>query len=113
MPSRGEGLGLVAVEAQLAGTPVVAYADAGLLDVVDPAHGGTLVPVGDIPALAAALAQVAGSNAEHTEHGAEAQPHGELARQLMLQRFAPAAVAARYLALYEQARTGRLPRGAR
>ncbi len=106
MPSRGEGLGLVAVEAQLAGTPVVAYADAGLLDVVDPAHGGTLVPVGDIPALAAALSRVAGADAQHA---AQAQAHGAQARQLMLQRFAPAAVAARYLALYQQARTGRIP----
>lgn len=108
MPSRGEGLGLVAVEAQLAGTPVVAYADAGLLDVVDPAHGGTLVPVGDIPALAAALSQVAGNDAEHA---AQAQAHGAQARQLMLQRFAPAAVAARYLALYQQARTVHPPQG--
>lgn len=108
MPSRGEGLGLVAVEAQLAGTPVVAYADAGLLDVVDPAHGGTLVPVGDIKALAAALGQIADDNAEHA---AQAQIHGAQARQLMQQRFAPAAVAARYLALYEQARTGHLPTG--
>lgn len=107
MPSRGEGLGLVAVEAQLAGTPVVAYADAGLLDVVDPAHGGTLVPVGDIPALAAALSQVAGNDAEHA---AQSQAHGAQARQLMLQRFAPAAVAAHYLALYQQARTGHPPK---
>ncbi|MBA3918184.1 MAG: hypothetical protein C0516_06335 [Gemmatimonas sp.] len=108
MPSRGEGLGLVGVEAQLAGTPVVAYADAGLLDVVDPAHGGTLVPVGDIPALAAALSQFAGANAELE---ALAQTHGAQARHLMLQRFAPAAVATRYLALYEQARTGHLAKG--
>jgi len=97
MPSRGEGLGLVAVEAQLAGTPVVAYADAGLLDVVDPAQGGTLVPVGDIPALASALARVAGSDSADRQR----------MRQFVLQRFAPESVAARYLALYDTARPGR------
>jgi glycosyltransferase involved in cell wall biosynthesis len=99
MPSRGEGLGLVAVEAQLAGTPVVAYADAGLPDVVDPAHGGTLVPVGDIPALAAALSRVASADS----------PDRERMRQFVLQRFAPESVAARYLALYNEARPGRRP----
>jgi len=101
MPSRGEGLGLVAVEAQLAGTPVVAYADAGLLDVVDASHGGALVPVGDIHALSAALARVA-----------DADSLDRLAlRQFVRQRFAPESVAAQYLALYERARHGR-PEGA-
>jgi glycosyltransferase involved in cell wall biosynthesis len=96
MPSRGEGLGLVAVEAQMCGTPVIAYNDGGLPDVVRPTHGGTLVPVGDLHALSAAIARLLGSEQE-------AMRLGSAAREDMLSRFTPQAVAARYLALYHEA----------
>ena len=96
MPSRGEGLGLVAVEAQLCATPVVAYADGGLLDVVRPDHGGTLVPCGDVQALAEAIAKV-------TRSAETIVQLGELARADMLQRFTPDGVASHYGALYELA----------
>ena len=96
MPSREEGLGLVAVEAQLCGTPVVAYADGGVVDVVRPDHGGTLVTVGDIPALGDALARVLAD--EGTAH-----ERGRRARDDMLARFSPEAVADRYLTHYRQA----------
>jgi glycosyltransferase involved in cell wall biosynthesis len=98
MPSRGEGLGLVAVEAQLCATPVIAYADGGLLDVVHPDRGGTLVTPGDIASLATALARVV--------HDAEgARRLGARAQEDMRARFSPAAVAARYLAHYREACT--------
>lgn len=93
MPSRGEGLGLVAVEAQLSGTPVVAYADGGLPDVVRPVDGGWLVPPGDIAALAGALGRVIAAPED-------ARRRGGLARAAMVERFAPAVVAARYLDVY-------------
>ncbi len=96
IPSREEGLGLVAVEAQLCGTPVVAYADGGLIDVVRPDHGGTLVTVGDSRALGEALARVL------TDETA-AHQRGIAAREDMLSRFSPEAVAGRYLTHYRQA----------
>lgn len=99
MPSRQEGLGLVAVEAQLCGTPVIAYADGGLVDVVRPEHGGTLVPTGDTRALSTAMAQLL---ADPTRQ----QTAGHDARAFMQERFTPAAAAARYRQLYERARAG-------
>lgn len=96
MPSRDEGLGLVAVEAQLCETPVVAYASGGLPDVVLPAHGGVLVPEGDVQSLATALATVIDNEATATTRGAAA-------RLAMLERFSSQAVAKQYAAWYSQA----------
>lgn len=96
VPSREEGLGLVAVEAQLCGAPVVAYASGGLPDVVLPDAGGTLVPAGDIAALAIALAAL-------TTNPAEAVRRGRAAHDRILARFSPEAVARRYIGFYEEA----------
>jgi glycosyltransferase involved in cell wall biosynthesis len=96
MPSREEGLGLVAVEAQLCEAPVVAYASGGLTDVVMPEHGGVLVPTGDIGELAAALARVLDDPVEAARDGARA-------RRAMLERFSPDAVARQYAGWYAQA----------
>jgi len=93
VPSRDEGLGLVAVEAQLCRTPVIAYRSGGLPDVVAPEWGGTLVPAGDTRALADAMRRVA-----RNPHVVEAA--GSTARAAMLDRFAPSMVAAGYRDLY-------------
>jgi glycosyltransferase involved in cell wall biosynthesis len=59
VPSRWEEpFGLVAAEAQAAGTPVVAYRTGGLAEVVDEGRSGFLVEPGDVAAAAAAVAQV-------------------------------------------------------
>jgi hypothetical protein len=78
MPSRNEGLGLVAVESQLSCTPVICYASGGLTDVVSREWGGTLVPTGDTRALADAMqahasdAELADSDDEETDFPVDA-----------------------------------------
>lgn len=96
MPSRDEGLGLVAVEAQLCATPVVAFSSGGLTDVVRPDAGGSLVMAGDIDALSVSLARL-------LDDPREAAVRGRAARDFMLSQFAPAQVAHRYIALYREA----------
>jgi glycosyltransferase involved in cell wall biosynthesis len=100
MPSVHEGLGLVAVEAQLSRTPVIAYRSGGLPDVVDPTWGGILVPALDTRALADAMTRV------HME-AAGVESWGAAARAVMLDRFAPTIVAAGYQALYREAMAAR------
>ena len=93
IPSRGEGLGLVAVEAQLAGTPVVAYEDGGLPDVVRVEHGGSLVKPGDTVTLANAVASLI-NNPDLAEQ------KGSSAAAAMRDLFTPEAAAERYLDHY-------------
>jgi glycosyltransferase involved in cell wall biosynthesis len=100
IPSREEGLGLVAVEAHLCGTPVVAFASGGLPDVVRHLDDGLLVPAGDVGALAAALDAL---NADP----ARAARLGAAGRTTALASFAPAAAAERYRAIYERVRAHR------
>ncbi|MFC4769472.1 glycosyltransferase [Effusibacillus consociatus] len=55
LPSIYEGFGLVVLEAQLAGLPVIASAVGGLLEVVDDGHDGLLVPPQNADALSQAI----------------------------------------------------------
>lgn len=59
LPSLEEGYGTVVSEALNAGLPVVAFTLGPLLDVVTP-ESGTLVPLGDVEALATAMERFAG-----------------------------------------------------
>ncbi|HYW32434.1 MAG TPA: glycosyltransferase [Gemmatimonas sp.] len=96
MPSTDEGLGLVAVEAQLCETPVVAFASGGLPDVVRMDAGGTLVTPGDTRAFATSLARL-------LDDPSLARRCGVRARDAMLSHFAPTEVAARYVKRYREA----------
>lgn len=95
VPSRDEGLGLVVVEALLSGTPVVAYRSGGVTELIQHDATGLLVEPGDTAALGAAIASL-GTDTDR------ARRMGERGRSAMSDRFAPAAVAAAYAALYRR-----------
>ena len=96
VPSVGEGLGLVAVEAQLCETPVVAFESGGLPDVVQHDRTGILVPEIDAGALAAAIVSLL----ERDDHGASL---GAAGRIHAVATFAPESVARRYADIYRSA----------
>jgi glycosyltransferase involved in cell wall biosynthesis len=95
MPAVDEGLGLVAVEALMCETPVVAFDSGGVGDSVLHQQTGLLVPPGNSVALASALDEVL----SRPDQGAAL---GRAGRQYVLPRFAPEAVAARYADLYRR-----------
>jgi glycosyltransferase involved in cell wall biosynthesis len=96
VPSVNEGLGLVAVEAQLCETPVIAFNSGGLPDVVQ--HDRTGVLVADVTADALAAAVV--SLLERDDRGAAL---GAAGRLHALATFAPESVARRYADIYRSA----------
>jgi len=93
VPSIDEGLGLVAVEALLCETPVVAFRSGGLTDVIQDGRTGILVSPGDSAALAAALDAV-------IAEPERARTLGAAGRIYALANFAPESAAQRYSELY-------------
>lgn len=94
MPSRFEGLGMVALEAQSAGTPVAGYDVDGLRDAVR--GGGVLVPAGEVSALRNAVAGLLGDPGRRLEMG-------EAGREAMRAEQSWDAVAARLEEIYSAA----------
>lgn len=95
MPSLEEAFGKVAMESLACGTPVVAYADTGVEDIVVSGKHGMLVPMGDIPALSRAIWDL-------LNHPAPELLASE-ARKHVLSRFTYAAHAQAYRDVYAQA----------
>ena len=96
VPSRDEGLGLVAVEAQLCETPVIAFDSGGLRDIVQHAVTGILVNVFSADALARAADDLLATPGYAATLGAAG-------RRAALAAFSPDAVARSYDAIYRAA----------
>ena len=75
VPSYSESFGLVALEAQACGRPVVATDAGGLRHAVHDGHTGLLVPGHDADDWADALAQLLDHPAERARLGANAAAH--------------------------------------
>jgi glycosyltransferase involved in cell wall biosynthesis len=95
VPSADEGLGLVAVEALLCETPVVAFDSGGLRDVIQHDKTGLLVKPGDRAALAAALDDLLARDGRGGDLG-------RAGRLYALSAFAPESTARRYADIYRQ-----------
>lgn len=87
-PGCGEAYGLAYLEAQAAGLPVVAYATAGVPEVVEDGVTGVLVAEGDTGAFARAIGELL------TDEGARALM-GAKAREVVLARHSMEAASAR------------------
>lgn len=96
VPSADEGLGLVAVEAQLCETPVIAFSSGGVVDVVRDDETGVLVAERTAEALTAGIVRVL----ERPDRGASL---GRAGAAIAADAFSPAHAARRYLAIYQQA----------
>jgi glycosyltransferase involved in cell wall biosynthesis len=96
VPSVDEGLGLVAVEAHLCETPVVAFDSGGLRDVVVDGETGIVARSITGPALASAISELL----RRSDRGAAL---GRQGRVCALENFAPEAVGRRYVDLYREA----------
>lgn len=70
LPSRGEGFGLVFLEAMAHGKPVIGGAHGGIPDIVEDGVTGLLVPHGDIERLGQALESLFNDPARAREMGA-------------------------------------------
>ena len=95
LPSRQEGLPVVAVEAAWAGRPVVATDVSGMREVVVHGRTGLLVDAEDRGALAAAIGEIVSDPDRARRMGAEARRHAE-------ERFSLEAMMNAYESLYER-----------
>jgi phosphatidylinositol alpha-1,6-mannosyltransferase len=71
LPSRGEGFGLVFLEAMAHGKPVIGGAHGGSPDVIEDGVTGRLVPHGDIERLSGALESLLADPVRAREMGAQ------------------------------------------
>ncbi len=86
LPSRGEGFGLVYLEAMAHGKPVIAGAHGGAPEIVEDGATGYLVPHGDVPQLANALATLLGDSELRKKLGARGR--GRVEKEYQFAQFA-------------------------
>jgi glycosyltransferase involved in cell wall biosynthesis len=92
-PALAEGLGLVVLEAQAAGVPVVAFRAGGVPEIVADGRTGYLVRAGDSAAFAIALTEL-------LQNEARRQALGAAAWDWVAREFRVADMVAAYLTLY-------------
>jgi glycosyltransferase involved in cell wall biosynthesis len=105
LPSRHEGVPKTLLEAAAYGRPMVATDVPGCRDIVRDGETGLLVPVDDVPALAAAIEKLARAPELRARYGAAA-------RQLAVDRFSDGAIGQQTVELYRsvmQAARGATP----
>ncbi len=93
-PALQEAFGQTVIEAMACGTPVVAFAVGGILDMVRPGITGLLASAGDVAALCAAIATLlndAGLRAQMAQH----------CRRIVLEEYTIEVQARQYQALYQ------------
>jgi glycosyltransferase involved in cell wall biosynthesis len=95
VPSAEEGLGLVAVEAQLCETPVIGFASGGVVDVIRDGETGILVSDRTPEALARAISSLL----ERPDRGRELGRRGAVQARAA---FAPDHAARRYADIYRE-----------
>jgi glycosyltransferase involved in cell wall biosynthesis len=96
VPSVNEGLGLVAAEALLCETPVIAFRSGGLTDIVQHERTGFLVTPGVTAELARALDRV-------LESPEEAHQLALTGRSHVMETLSPESAASRYATIYREA----------
>jgi glycosyltransferase involved in cell wall biosynthesis len=77
LPSRGEGFGLVFLEAMAHGKPVIGGAHGGIPDIVQDGVTGVLVPHGNVERLAQAIESLFGNPSRAAEMGARGRDRVE------------------------------------
>ena len=90
LPSKLEGFGLVYVEAAYRGVPSIGTNVGGVPDVIVDGETGLLVPVGDVAALAAAIARLRDDGALRARLGeaARTRAYAEFTVERMTERYA-------------------------
>ena len=105
LPSRAEGISNTILEAMATGLPIVATAVGGNVELLEHGVTGSLVPSGDVDALATALL-------EDLAQPQQARQRGEAARSTVQRRFSLDSMVAAYGDLYERLLTQAAERGA-